>query len=63
MKKIDIRKTLDERGRNTEWTDENSWTVLGMIRRAKANRKEFSLRRLMPAAVALVLLLGLALLP
>ena len=58
MKKIDIRKTLDERGRNTEWTDENSWTVLGMIRRTKANRKEFSLRRLMPAAVALVLLLG-----
>ena len=58
MKKIDIRKTMDERVRDTEWTDENTWTVLRMIRRAKADRREFSLRKLMPAAVALVLLLG-----
>lgn len=59
MKKIDIRKNLDERVRDTEWTDENTWTVLRMIRNTKSARREFSLHRLMPAAAALVLFLGI----
>ena len=59
MKKIDIRKNLDERVRDTEWTDENTWTVLRKIRNTKSARREFSLRRLMPAAAALVLFLGI----
>ncbi len=59
MKKIDMKKTLDERVRNTEWTDENTWNVLRKIRNTKAARREFSLRRLMPAAVALLLVMGI----
>ena len=59
MKKIDMKKTLNERVRNTEWTEENTWNVLRKIRNAKSVRREFSLRRLMPAAVALVLVLGI----
>lgn len=59
MKKIDVKKALNERVRNTEWTEENTWNVLRKIRNAKSVRREFSLRRLMPAAVALVLVLGI----
>lgn len=59
MKKIDVKKTLDERVRNTEWTDANTWNVLRKIRNTKSLRAEFSLRRLAPAAVALVLLLAI----
>ena len=59
MKKIDMKKTLDERVRNTEWTDANTWNVLRKIRNTKAARREFSPRRLLPAAVALLLVFGI----
>ena len=59
MKKIDVKKALNERVRNTEWTDANTWNVLRKIRNTKAARREFSLRRLMPAAVALLLVMGI----
>ena len=59
MKKIDMKKTLDERVRNTEWTDANTRNVLRKIRNAEAARREYSPRRLMPAAVALLLVFGI----
>ena len=59
MKKIELKKTLEERVRDTEWTDANTWNVLRKIRNTKAARREFSLRRLMPAAVALLLVMGI----
>ena len=59
MKKIDLKKTMDEQVRDTEWTDENTWNVLRKIRNTKSARGEFNLRRLMPAAAALLLVLGI----
>ena len=59
MKKIELKKTLEERVRDTEWTDANTWNVLRKIRGAKSLRSEFSLRRLAPAAVALLLVMGI----
>ena len=59
MKKIELKKTLEERVRDTEWTDANTWNVLRKIRGAKSARSEFSLRRLAPAAVALLLVMGI----
>lgn len=59
MKKIELKKTLEERVRDTEWTDANTWNVLRKIRGAKSLCSEFSLRRLAPAAVALLLVIGI----
>ena len=59
MKKIDMKKALNERVRNTEWTDANTWNVLRKIRNTKAARREFSPRRLLPAAMALLLVFGI----
>ena len=59
MKKIDMKKTLNERAGNTEWTDENTWNVLRKIRNTKAERREYSLRRFVPAFMALLLVAGI----
>ena len=64
MKKIDIRKSLDEKVRSVEWTDSDAWKVLDRIRKASRVSAGRRFTALLPAvaALALVLCVGLALL-
>ena len=64
MKKIDIRKSLDDKVRSAEWTDSDTWKVLDRIRKTASATAPRRFTAFLPAAAALVLVLcvGIALL-
>ena len=56
MKKIDLKKNLEERVQYTEWTAKNTWNVLDRISSAKKAPRGLWVRRLAPVlALSLVL--------
>ena len=57
MKKIDIRKSLDDKVRSAEWTDSDTWKVLDRIRKTASVSASRRFTAFLPAAAALVLVL------
>ena len=57
MKKIELKKNMQERVQSTEWTDADTWKVLDQVRKAAPAPKVRWTRSLLPMAAALVLAL------
>ncbi|MBP5726035.1 MAG: hypothetical protein J6Y48_03060 [Clostridia bacterium] len=60
MKKIDLKKNLEERVQYTEWTAKNTWNVLDRISSAKKAPRGHWVRRLAPVLAMVLLIAGVS---